>query len=276
LALGPGEEAIRAASAGGIVVWLLLLLLGLKALATAVTVGAGGVGGLFFPLVVMGTALGAAFGRLVGTSGTLFPLVGMASLLGSAYHTPLAGVSFVAEATGRAGFIIPTFVATAAAYATVGGMSISHFQRFRRVGPVERMLEVPVVEVATLDRATVPANETLEEFVRSSLARRFKSYAVVDDHGRYVGMVELDAVMAVPSDQWPARPVTSTLSPDHPYGAPDWMVYRALDAMAAADVDVLPIVGEGGSLIGLVRTSEVFRLSEIVDRLRSDFRHPSA
>jgi predicted transcriptional regulator len=183
-------------------------------------------------------------------------------------------VSFVAEATGRAGFIVPTFVATAAAYAAVGGMSISHQQRFRRAGPVERMLEVPVTEVATLERATVRAGETLEEFVRGSLTRRFKSYAVVDGEDRYVGMIELDTVMTIPEEQWPARDVASLARRDHAFGTAEWTVYEAIAAMAAADVDVLPILESSGRLIGLVRTSEVFRLSEVVDHLRSDFRRP--
>jgi CIC family chloride channel protein len=276
LALGPGELAIRAAAVGQLAAWALLTLLILKALATAVTVGAGGVGGLFFPLVVMGAALGGAFGRLLAGSGTLFPLAGMASLLGAAYHTPLAGVSFVAEATGRAGFVIPTFVATAAAYATVGGVSISHQQRFRRATPVERMLDVPVTDVATLERATVAPDLRLDAFVRQSLMQRFRTFAVVDPDGVCLGIVNLTTATGLPPEVWPDKTVEEIMREPSPVGLPQWTLHQALETMAAAQVDHLPILGPRGHLIGVVRSSEVLRLNAILDQIRSDaFRGPA-
>jgi CIC family chloride channel protein len=275
LALGPGEVAIRAAAVGGLAAWALLTLFVLKAVATSVTVGAGGVGGLFFPLVVMGAALGGTFGRLVAGSGTLFPLAGMAALLGAAYHTPLAGVSFVAEATGKAGFVVPTFVATAAAYATVGGASISHRQRFRRISPVERMFDVPVTDVATLERATVPPTMHVDEFVRQSLERRYRTFAVVDADGVCLGVVDLTTATGLPPETWPDKTVGEIMREPSPVGLPQWTLHQALETMAAAQVDYLPILGPRGRLIGVVRSSEVLRLNAILDQIRTDaFRGP--
>ncbi|MGH2690743.1 MAG: chloride channel protein [Actinomycetota bacterium] len=270
LALGTGEAAIHAAALGELTATALLALLVFKAVATSVTVAAGGVGGLFFPLVVMGAALGAAFGQTVSGSGTLFPLAGMASLLGAAYHTPLAGVSFVAEATGRAAFVVPAFVATAAAYATIGGASISHRQRGRRVTPLERMLDVPITDVATLDKATVDPGMRLDDFVRHALEQRFRTFVVVDATGACLGVVDLDAATDVDPALWPDRTVGEALRDPPVVGRPEWTAHQGLLAMSGAGVDHLPILEATGRLVGVVRSSEVIRLGRILEQVRSE------
>jgi CIC family chloride channel protein len=270
LALGPGEAAIHAAAVGELAGSALLALLVFKAVATSVTVAAGGVGGLFFPLVVMGAALGGAFGQMVSGSGTLFPLAGMASLLGAAYHTPLAGVSFVAEATGRAAFVVPAFVATAAAYATIGGASISHRQRFRRATPVEQMLDVPITDVATLERATVEPGMRIDDFVRLALEQRYRTFAVVDDAGALLGVVDLDAATVLDPALWPQRTVAGSMRPPVVVGSPGWTAHQGVEVMSAAQVDHLPVVEETGRLVGVVRSSEVVRLGQILEQVRDD------
>jgi CIC family chloride channel protein len=272
IALGPGEEAIRAAAVGGLSVVSLVALLALKAIATSVTVGAGGVGGIFFPIVVMGSALGAILGEFTpSTEGNLLPMVGMAALLGATYHTPLAGVSFVAEATGSVGFIIPTFVATAAAYATIGRASISTLQRARRAGALDLILDVPVSDVLSEEIVAVPTSETLEGFVeRFALRHRFDTFPVVDRDGLYAGTVDIDHAAAVPGAERDSTPVGRVVATDGPVGRRDWTVRSAIEAMAEADADILPIVDDSGHLAGVVVASEVFQLDELLERLRTE------
>lgn len=272
LTLGPGEELISAAALGGFSVGAVLGMLLMKAIATSVTAGAGGVGGLFFVTVAMGAALGGVFEHLAGSgSGTLFPFVGMAAMLGAAYHTPLAGVSFVAEATGRAGFIIPTFVATAAAFATIGRASLSGRQRFRRAGSMERMLDVPMTEVLTTDGVAVPAGTTLDIFVTDfALGRRHRDFAVVNAGGGYMGTIDIDAALAAPRQTWAEAVVESVMRTDTTVAGADWSVRRAMEAMAAADTDVLPVVASDGRFMGMVISGEILRLGEILDRFRAD------
>jgi CIC family chloride channel protein len=272
LALGPGEEAIDAAAVGGLSLVALLALLGLKLIATSVTAGAGGVGGLFFPLVVMGTALGAAFDRVLsGAHGSLLALVGMASLLGAAYHTPLAGVSFVAEATGRVGFIIPTFVATAAAYATIGSTSISARQRARRAGPIERMLDVPITDVLADAPTAVPEDTTVAAFIDGfALRHRQRAFPVVDDAGRYLGMMDIELAVAVPEAERASTLVNTVVDRTATVGRLTWTVREALEAMNASRSDAFAVVDERGHLVGALTIAEIFELDEILDRLRRD------
>ena len=101
----------------------------LRCLGTASTVAGGGVGGLFIPLVVAG----ALSGRLVGGAfnaldSSLFTVIGVAAFLGAGYRVPLAAVMFVAEATGRPGFVVPGLIAAVVSELLMGRLSVTTYQ----------------------------------------------------------------------------------------------------------------------------------------------------
>jgi CIC family chloride channel protein len=104
----------------------------LHALATVLTVEGGGAGGLFIPLFVQGWLLGRFVQGITGTHTSLFPVVGAAAFLGAGYRTPIAGIVFVAEVTGRPGFVVPALLATAVAQVLMGTSSVSTYQYVRR------------------------------------------------------------------------------------------------------------------------------------------------
>jgi CIC family chloride channel protein len=128
--IGVGYHTITWALQPDRAVWVLLAVLLLRALATAATVTGGGVGGLFIPLVVTGAVLGRAAGAVLpGLDDQLAVIIGVASVLGGGYRVPLAAVVFVAEATGRPGFIVPALLAAVAAELVMGRMSVTTYQR---------------------------------------------------------------------------------------------------------------------------------------------------
>jgi CIC family chloride channel protein len=130
IVLGVGYSTIDWALASNPAVWLLLVILLLRCFATATTVAGGGVGGLFVPLVVAGALLGRAVGGVVGDfDTTLFLVIGVAAFLGAGYRVPLAAVTFVAETTGRPGFVVPGLLAAVAAELVMGRWSVTKYQR---------------------------------------------------------------------------------------------------------------------------------------------------
>jgi CIC family chloride channel protein len=135
VAIGVGYNTIQWALAPDRALELLLVVLLVRCLATAATVAGGGVGGIFIPLVVAGALLGRAAGVVVGDPNTtLFVVVGVAAFLGAGYRVPLAAVMFVAETTGRPGFIVPGLLAAVAASLVMGSGSVTTYQR----GPTSR------------------------------------------------------------------------------------------------------------------------------------------
>jgi len=129
ITIGVGYDTINWALAANRAVWLLLVILVLRCLATAATVAGGGVGGLFIPLVVAGALLGRAVGGMVGALDTsLFLVIGVAAFLGAGYRVPLAAVMFVAESTGRPGFVVPGLLAAVASELVMGRSSVTTYQ----------------------------------------------------------------------------------------------------------------------------------------------------
>ena len=128
--IGVGYHTIAWALAPQRAAWLLVMVLLLRCLATAATIAGGGVGGLFIPLVVTGALLGRVAGVVVpGLDGHLALVIGVAAVLGAGYRVPLAAVVFVAEATGRPGFVVPALLAAVAADLMMGDSSVTTYQR---------------------------------------------------------------------------------------------------------------------------------------------------
>lgn len=93
---------------------MLLLLLILKMLATSLTLGSGGSGGIFAPLLLMGAIVGSIlasvllFTNLSTTSIVpLLVIVGMASVFAGAAHAPLTASFITYEMTGDVRVLIP-------------------------------------------------------------------------------------------------------------------------------------------------------------------------
>lgn len=129
LSLGTGYESIGWALDPGRSLALVAGLALVRLLATVASVGGGAPGGLFIPLVVEGALAGRLVAGVLGIPDeTLFPVIGIAAFLGAGYRVPLAAIVFVAELTGRPGFIVPALFAAVAADLVAGPTSVSAYQ----------------------------------------------------------------------------------------------------------------------------------------------------
>ena len=266
LTLGAGYDNLTWAFDPRRAVALVMLLFALRALATVATVSGGGVGGLFIPLVIEGALLGRAVGGLFRTAASgshFFPLVGVSAFLGAGYRVPLAGVVFAAEASGRPGFIVPGLIAAVVAQLFMGRASASPYQVAARAGHLERRFALPLTTALRTDVATVPPDTTLFEFFSHHLiGNREKAVAVVDG-ARYLGVMRIEELQAVPQEAWATEQVGDHMRTDFPVVRPDMLVRDALTVMEVADVDLVPVV-DGGAFVGVVTTSEILKLDEIL------------
>lgn len=115
--------------------WTLLLLPVMKAVATSLSIGTGGPGGVFGPGLVIGATAGGALWRvsdalgLEGPGPAAFAIVGMAACLGPIIHAPLGVSILVFEATLSPGLLLPTLLAVMLARWIVGDRSLYRSQR---------------------------------------------------------------------------------------------------------------------------------------------------
>lgn len=102
---------------------LILLLLVLKGLATSLTIGTGGSGGIFSPSLFMGGAIGACLGwgadALLGWHGgvALFALCGMAGMVAGTTGALLSAPVMVVELTDNYHILLPAMVTALTAFA---------------------------------------------------------------------------------------------------------------------------------------------------------------
>jgi CIC family chloride channel protein len=111
--------------------WIVLVLPFAKILATSLSIGSGGSGGIFGPGMVIGGMTGAAFWKLsegnlplVPDSPASFVIVGMIAMFGGIAHAPLAMMLMVAEMTGNLSLLAPAMIAVALSTALVGDNTI--------------------------------------------------------------------------------------------------------------------------------------------------------
>jgi CIC family chloride channel protein len=112
----------RALSGEVAVKWMLLLLAG-RFLLTMVSYGSGAAGGIFAPLLVLGSLGGLALGAGVhswlpewAVNPEIFAVVGMGALFTATVRAPLTGIVLMTELTGKYDFMLPLLVSGFAAY----------------------------------------------------------------------------------------------------------------------------------------------------------------
>jgi len=97
----------------------------LKGVATSVTFGGGGIGGIFAPSLFIGAHTGLLYSLLLNNLGgkevseSNFALVGMAGVIGGIMHAPLTAIFLIAEITGGYELFLPLMIVTALSYATI-------------------------------------------------------------------------------------------------------------------------------------------------------------
>jgi CIC family chloride channel protein len=111
---GDGYDTVDHVLQGGLAGWLVALLLVGKLLATSLTLGSGGSGGVFMPSLFLGAMTGSVVGHLAGWSlGDLagspggYALVGMGGIVAGAMHAPITAMVMMFELTGNYTIILP-------------------------------------------------------------------------------------------------------------------------------------------------------------------------
>lgn len=197
--------------------WGVLLLPFAKILATSLSIGSGGSGGVFGPGVVVGGMLGASFWRLahdvlpqMPAEPAPFVIIGMMALFGGIAHAPLAVMLMVAEMTGNLSLLAPAMVAVAISTALVGDRTIYHSQlatradspahRIRFSFPLLSSLLVrdamaPLSSSGGTESAVVLAPDQTLDVALDKLAEAGSSQAIVVEDGRIVGQLQVRDVM---------------------------------------------------------------------------------
>jgi H+/Cl- antiporter ClcA/CBS domain-containing protein len=274
-ALGVGYDTIADLLQGHAVASTLLLLMVVKGVIWAISLGSGTSGGVLAPLLILGGSLGALEGRfLPGGSDTLWPLVSMAAVLGGTMRCPFTAVVFALELTHDVTALLPLLTASTIAYAfTVLIMKRSiltekvarrghHLSREYSVDPLELL---SVGDVMTVNVATVSPALTARE-VRATYFdkghRKHQGYPVVEASGALVGIVtRTNFLEQSVSSAIEDLTIANIMRRDLVVAYPDESCRTAAERMAQFDVGRLPVVSatDPTKLLGIVTRSDLLK-----------------
>ena len=242
--------------------WMILILPFAKILATSLSIGSGGSGGIFGPGMFIGGMLGAGIWRLLEPIAPAIPadpapfvIVAMMALFGSVAHAPLAVMLMVAEMTGNLSMLAPAMVAVGLATFVVGGKSIYRSQlatradspahRFRFAMPL--LAAVPVGDAVRRARLVLSAGDTVATARIRMEATGVPGAPVVGRDGTTIGLVDLESLDGLPDDQR----IGPTAIIREPILTADDGLDDALGALADHGRSWAPVVA-GGRLAGVL------------------------
>ena len=252
------------------------LLIGLavvKCVATGLTLGSGGIGGLFAPSLLVGALVGGAFGSMgelvpfVAEVGpTRLALAGMAGVVAGTTHAPLAGAMLVYELSREPSILLPVILVAAlgtivarllerhsvytAELAALGVRlgSTADMSSLRRL----RVGDVPVKEAVTV-RGSAAASTLV------SLADSNDDFIVLDDAGRLEGIVGARdlRIALVNREALPLLQVRDIARTGVRAVDRDMPLDQALDLLERGPV---PVKGEDGQIAGVLTRSRLMRV----------------
>ncbi len=266
VSLGAGYEAIAWAERHETALGLLVMLFFIRFAATWFTVAGGGVGGLFIPLVTQGAIAGHIVQAIAhAPNAGLFPTVGIAAFLGAGYRTPLAGVSFVAEATGQPGFVVPALLAAAASQLVMGRWSFSAEQRDERRPNLIPLDQLAVEQLMSPNPDTVDADQMLDECL-IEMTRQNRRWVPVIDDGQYLGLLALTEIGKIDPSGWPELRARDVARTDVPTARPTDSVALVAELIRKHGAGAVAIVHDE-QVTGVVTIRDIANIERLLDRL---------
>jgi CIC family chloride channel protein len=196
-------------------IWIVIaLILGIaifKAIAMTTTFGAGGVGGVFIPTLVMGSAFGNAFAKIINHLGlgfhvseSNFTLIGMTGLMAGVLHAPLTAIFLIAEITGGYELFVPIMLVSVISFAITKyyvSHSIYTLKLAQRGELITHDKDKNVLMVLNIDKViernfvVLNPDMSLGDILKNAVAKSSRNhFPVVNKEQEFLGVIRLDDI----------------------------------------------------------------------------------
>ncbi|MFN2160440.1 MAG: chloride channel protein [Candidatus Promineifilaceae bacterium] len=290
-----GHDIIESALDNQMLLGAALILLVAKILATDLTLGSGGSGGVFAPALFMGAMLGAVFQSGVdyifpGISAPqgAYAVLGMAAVFASATHAPITAVIILFELTGDYQLILPLMltvvVATLLSQKLLHGESIYTIKLTRRGIRLERGRDRDILQGVTVDEVMshhvdpIFADRTIKELADMLVKTHHHGLMVLGADGKLEGVVTISDLDKARREKLPEDTPVSAIATTWPrlkVAYPDETMGDALARMGARGLGRLPVVSRDDpyQLLGVVRRSAITQAYDLALTRRSEIKH---
>jgi CIC family chloride channel protein len=198
---------------------VLLFLLGvilIKPIASAITIGAGGSGGIFAPSLFVGGITGFLFAyskNLVGFHIELplahFVLVAMCGVMAGVQHSPLSAIFLIAEITGGYELFVPLMFVSAISYITktyfqkhsIYTLQLKAQGKYLPETKDEELLDtISITQVIEKDLLPIHPEAQLTDLIELVKLSKRNIFPVVDSNQALQGIVTLDDIRHIMFD----------------------------------------------------------------------------
>lgn len=249
--------------------WLLLVLVVAKIVATSFTIGSGGSGGVYAPGMVIGGLLGAA---VYVAFAPFFPflnvvemaIVGMISFFGGVSKAPISVIIMGTEMTGGYQLFLPLMLTTIVAYFVCGEKySIYNKQVPSRADSPAHALEyerpildeVNVMSVVKRDYPFILPSVNLMQAVSVIRETQTKSIVVQDESGKLVGLLSIENI-DLHKDLSRIKALEALIS-DPPKVNSKSDAYRVFDILSRSAIGKVVVVDDSDKVIGTIGLEEL-------------------
>ncbi|MEJ2685364.1 MAG: chloride channel protein [Candidatus Sulfobium sp.] len=276
--MGNGYDIVNLALVGKITFVVVLLLTFFKIVATSITIGSGGAGGVFAPSLFIGAMAGDTYGYIVHwlfpgfTAGpAAYSAVGIGAFLAAATHAPLTGIFLMFEMTGDYKIIVPvmlsavigTLVAKRVCHDSIDTVPLTrrgiNLHAGREVGI---MSSINVKDVMREDFVTAQEDSKLDELINEMINRENFYIPVLNTEGLMTGIVSFHDVRLVVTEERVRDVVRAKeiATEDVLVLFPDQDLNAAVEKFTLKEIDELPVVerGQPRKVIGMISRKDVF------------------
>lgn len=259
-----------------LVVFAALSLVG-KSFACAITMSAGGNGGMFGPSVVVGGLFGFVFAFGLNQTGivhlnvTNFIIAGMAASISGMMHAPLTGIFLAAEITGGYSMMVPLMIVSAISYfINKGVLRYSIYTRElaeqgELVAQEDRdhnvLRRIKLKYLLEKDFVILRPDETPRSRSADIVHSNRNVFPVVNMSGELIGVLLSDKLLELlvsnkPGDQ---NQLIRDISqpPDRTVNI-NTSMYDVMRIMDSLDTRILPVVGDNNTYLGFVTKNGIF------------------
>jgi CIC family chloride channel protein len=253
---------------------LFLMILFFKAIATSVTFGAGGIGGIFAPTLFMGAYTGLFFTTFLKYLGvghlnaSNFALVGMGGLIAGVLHAPLTAVFLIAEITTGYQLFVPLMITATISYATIRIFvknSVYTHQLARRGELITHHKDKAILSMMKVDKLieknfkTVKPDDMLGDLVKVIADSKRNIYPVIDEQNHFYGIIFLDDIRNImfKPELYDTTSVSSLMFMPATYVDPEESMEEVAKKFQQTRNYNLPVLKDG-KYIGFISRANVF------------------
>lgn len=254
---------------------LLTLILLVKPVATALTLGAGGSGGIFAPSLFMGAITGFLFAKISNTfypawdlSESNFTLVGMCGVMSGVQYAPLTAIFLIAEITSGYELFVPLMIVSALSYSTVSYFekhSIYTKRLIEKGDLIQHDKDGQVLSLISLDKIIekdlliISPDAMLNDLVDLVKKSKRNIFPVVNADGELEGIVTLDEIRDIMFDEKLRRTteVRTLMTRPPAFVSLQEKMQSVMNKFELTQAWNLPVV-EDGKYYGFISKSRIF------------------